>query len=327
MGAAWDDDLEPSEWDERRAIAMKQGLAQQRTLHQDSLRAALLASEAETRGGVDGGDATVHQQPRQRPRRTPKPTKPKLLLGSAEAEDGMTASQRRELQQALENSRAIQQMQARPELPEAPVFTPTADEFQDPLAYIASIRAVAQDFGACKIVPPAGWRGGAANRSHVPESLSFEPRLMPIHKLQQGVGFQPAAATTLAAYKEKADEFKAALCARHGLEPADEEALEALFWRIVQTQHEELVVQYGADLDVDTHASGFAADEGGEWNLRRLASHPDSLLAQLPAGVPGVSSPWLYVGMCYSSFCWHVEDLWMYSMARPAARTPMGQQL
>ena len=58
----------------------------------------------------------------------------------------------------------------------------------------------------------------------------------------------------------------------------------------------------------------------GAWDLRRLASHPDSLLRHVarptpsqPAGVPGVSSPWLYVGMCYGAFCWHVEDLWMYS--------------
>ena len=202
---------------------------------------------------------------------------------------------------------------SRPQVDEAPVFTPTTEEFADPMAYIASIRADAQEFGACKIIPPAGWRSRAAGSCAVPDSMNFSPRLMPIHKLMQGVGFQSAAPTTLGAFRARADEFKAALCLRHGVKPDDEAALEALFWRIVQTEHEDLVVQYGADLDVDSHASGFGRDEAGAWNLRRLASHPDSLLRHLTSGVPGVSSPWLYVGMCYGAFCWHVEDLWMYS--------------
>lgn len=42
-------------------------------------------------------------------------------------------------------------------LPEAPKFRPTAEEFKDPLAYIESIRAVAEPFGICKIQPPPSW--------------------------------------------------------------------------------------------------------------------------------------------------------------------------
>lgn len=37
---------------------------------------------------------------------------------------------------------------------EAPVFRPTAQEFEDPMAYIQSISAEASNFGICKIVPP-----------------------------------------------------------------------------------------------------------------------------------------------------------------------------
>ena len=28
----------------------------------------------------------------------------------------------------------------------------------------------------------------------------------------------------------------------------------------------------------------------------------------------GINIPWLYIGMKYSTFCWHYEDLMLYSM-------------
>ena len=38
--------------------------------------------------------------------------------------------------------------------PEAPVFQPTKEEFQDPVAYISKIRPVVVNTGICKIKPP-----------------------------------------------------------------------------------------------------------------------------------------------------------------------------
>lgn len=44
------------------------------------------------------------------------------------------------------------------DLPSAPIFYPTPQEFRDPAAYIASIREEGEKFGICKIVPPPSFR-------------------------------------------------------------------------------------------------------------------------------------------------------------------------
>jgi hypothetical protein len=44
------------------------------------------------------------------------------------------------------------------ELPEAPTFRPTAEEFADPFGYIMAVyEEIAKQHGVCKIVPPQGW--------------------------------------------------------------------------------------------------------------------------------------------------------------------------
>jgi histone demethylase JARID1 len=45
-----------------------------------------------------------------------------------------------------------------------------------------------------------------------------------------------------------------------------------------------------------------------------LPSEEGSVLKHLKIAIPGINLPWLYVGMLFSSFCWHNEDNYLYSI-------------
>lgn len=77
-----------------------------------------------------------------------------------------------------------------------------------------------------------------------------------------------------------------------------------------------LQVYYGADLENGVLGSGFykraeklnASDMDqyivSGWNLNNLPRLPGSVLSFEDCNISGVLVPWLYVGMCFSSFCW-----------------------
>ncbi len=74
--------------------------------------------------------------------------------------------------------------------PEAPVFRPTAEEFEHPLRYIASIRPTAEAFGICKVIPPAGWKPPyVVDRA----TFRFKTRIQSVHELQERPDTQEAA--------------------------------------------------------------------------------------------------------------------------------------
>ena len=80
--------------------------------------------------------------------------------------------------------------------------------------------------------------------------------------------------------------------------------------------HMLLQVYYGADLETGDFGSGFpkASSSATEsdtdkyarsgWNLNNFPRLPGSVLCFEESDISGVVVPWLYVGMCFSSFCW-----------------------
>lgn len=74
-------------------------------------------------------------------------------------------------------------------------------------------------------------------------------------------------------------------------------------------------MDYGADLDTAIFSSGFPKSSLSDankqdpyglscWNLNNLRRQPRSVLSFETEDISGVVVPWLYVGMCFSSFCW-----------------------
>ena len=100
-----------------------------------------------------------------------------------------------------------------------------------------------------------------------------------------------------------------------------EDDIEREFWRLLEGSNEGVEVEYGADIHSTTHGSGFPTIEKNPldaystdpWNLNVLPLHPESLFRYIKADISGMTVPWLYVGMCFSTFCWHNEDHYCYS--------------
>ena len=88
-------------------------------------------------------------------------------------------------------------------------------------------------------------------------------------------------------------------------------------------------VEYAADLPVGRHGSGFplssstkTSDEHFNYhdsffNLNNIYKSPLSIFKiadDKNQKISGVTVPWVYMGMMFSTFCWHVEDLWLNSL-------------
>jgi jmjN domain len=74
-----------------------------------------------------------------------------------------TAAEERFVKHAIHNSKLDRSIISNGKLciPPAPVFFPSINDFEDnPLNYVEKIRPIAEKYGICKIVPPAGWNPG-----------------------------------------------------------------------------------------------------------------------------------------------------------------------
>ncbi|KAJ6703596.1 LYSINE-SPECIFIC DEMETHYLASE [Salix viminalis] len=140
-------------------------------------------------------------------------------------------------------------------------------------------------------------------------------------------GFVPGKRFTVEAFRRLADRAKRRW---FGSGSTSRVQMEKKFWEIVEGSAGDVEVMYGSDLDTSVYGSGFprANDQrpesveanlwdeycGSPWNLNNLPKLKGSMLQAVHHNITGVMVPWLYVGMLFSSFCWHFEDHCFYSM-------------
>uniref|UniRef100_A0A0A9W3X8 [histone H3]-trimethyl-L-lysine(4) demethylase n=3 Tax=Lygus hesperus TaxID=30085 RepID=A0A0A9W3X8_LYGHE len=105
------------------------------------------------------------------------------------------------------------------------------------------------------------------------------------------------------------------------------EEVEKEYWRLLTDLEHDTMVEYGADIHSVDHGMGFPLrDEANsvkmetdeytqsKWNLNNIPVIETSVYSHIGTNVPGVTIPWMYIGMCFSTFCWHIEDHWSYSI-------------
>ncbi|KAL4903438.1 hypothetical protein BDW74DRAFT_156396 [Aspergillus multicolor] len=142
-------------------------------------------------------------------------------------------------------------------------------------------------------------------------------------------GFEEGGVYSLKQFQEKANNFKKNYFAsKMPFDPVlnthrreSEDDVEREFWRLVESLTETVEVEYGADIHSTTHGSGFPTVERNPldpyakdpWNLNNLPFHGESLFRHIKSDISGMTVPWVYVGMCFSTFCWHNEDHYAYS--------------
>ncbi len=113
----------------------------------------------------------------------------------------------------------------------------------------------------------------------------------------------------------------------YGNEKPGIEDIEKDFWEICHNKQKDLKVRYAADLPYKTFLSNGNISEiiqelnkNKTWNLLSLYGVKNSLFRFLDEGgshrshISGLTIPWIYLGMLFSTFCWHVEDLYLYSV-------------
>ncbi|POY70604.1 hypothetical protein BMF94_6382 [Rhodotorula taiwanensis] len=156
-------------------------------------------------------------------------------------------------------------------------------------------------------------------------------------------GFEEGQDHSLYSFRRRADAFKRKWLETHPMpeskgkqregEPAAEQDVwaeqlaiedhfEREFWRLVEAPTETVEVEYGADVASTKDGAGFPNLEvhpldpysRDGWNLNNLPILAGSLLRYVKSDISGMTIPWIYVGMVFSTFAWHKEDHYSYSI-------------
>ncbi|WOG86542.1 hypothetical protein DCAR_0205753 [Daucus carota subsp. sativus] len=181
------------------------------------------------------------------------------------------------------------------------MYYPSREEFEDPLVYLQKVAPEASKYGICKIASPLS---------------SSIPAGMIMMKENRGFNFttkvQPLRNYTIRDFESFTSKSTAGRYSVSGCLPPD--FVEREFWQEMGSSNKR-TVEYGINVE-GTAFSNNSSDQLGssKWNLKILPHLLRSTLRLLKHDIPGVSEPMLYIGMLFSTFTWHVENRYLYSI-------------
>ena len=130
--------------------------------------------------------------------------------------------------------------------------------------------------------------------------------------------------------------MKSALEVQYGLynkEDLDISKIEEDYWKLCFNPESksllifagEFEVKYASDIPLSKFLTPLELKgiyesyiESKHWNLLTLNKNNNSLFQfighEKKNQISGITLPWLYFGMIFSTFCWHTEDLYLYSI-------------
>lgn len=185
-----------------------------------------------------------------------------------------------------------------------PIYSPSFEQFKDFSAFISSIEKDAAPFGICKIIPPFEWK----NAMPIPTISSYKSQLSQfsisksLYQIFDGscgiyhlLNQEEEAFYTIRQYEKFiATSYPVPRKRAKDKESDEFKLLESTYWKILPCAG----AHYAADLSGSLFPNKFT-----NWNLFILPS----LLSKLDKVIPGVTSPYLYIGSWKSTFAWHVE--------------------
>lgn len=184
-------------------------------------------------------------------------------------------------------------------------YRPTLQQMKDFSGYI---RYIHEDgghrAGLAKIIPPVGYQ--PRKKGYADDELYAMNITKPIRQEVSG---------EKGLYQQFNVEYKNKISVRDFKRKAEEDhptpvhkthdELERIFWKNIFTNPSI----YGADV-----SGSLYDDDVEEFNLTRLNTILDNIGQDYGVTIQGVNTAYLYFGMWKSSFCWHTEDMDLYSI-------------
>eukprot|EP00951_Prasinocladus_malaysianus_P001857 scaffold13234_cov50-Prasinocladus_malaysianus.AAC.1 len=138
------------------------------------------------------------------------------------------------------------------DIPEAPVFRPTEEEFAEPMLYISKIQHEAAAWGICKIVPPVSAAVPGATVLLQKGPYKFSTRLQQVKEpeissLDKPVAFKNGREFSIVSYERAANEFA---YKRYNMASGlPSRFVEAEYWREWHSKGSNVSVEYGNDVE------------------------------------------------------------------------------